>query len=834
MWRPRTSSSWISTIPAPSDHALKQELIRRAKRQCVLPRDPAVKLEGTVFADGAANSSSVRETLLREKDAMLVNIAKKERQVALMELNNLFEDVEVQKQRPAWQVKMEHYNELLCLIQGELLRVREIERQLPHKQPKTDEEDEQEKEEKKRTPSNMQLDWDANTLELPEGVPRGALSCPPNIYNRIVYLETRMIQRSRNKQHASGFFHPASYRQWKKLLFVRVRHRLYSLFLHRKELQASKERRIEREAQRNQGKEVSSDSESPGRFNLDASSEQESGNEMSPAEKAKFESRKASAEIRESDAAVQRDLDKQPRGRRSHTQQSDPPGTLLEPRFPSSSDNKRSSEWITSRRKIKDQRKKEKKKLQKEGKTDDEIAEHMKRKYAKITPEEEPVEDAEEETADDRVLLQEAVKREQAFSKVAKSKPAPKWKSREQAQADKKAQEAGEARCREFLAEVDGDTPYPPAMDMVARFSGQSAPASSGAVAAEPDAEESDILSTSLIADAAELEQVRKMNPAFIKHNDEMNAVQEISQKLQNNATAAELEQSSNADEPDVRTLATTQQGAQVDITADGFVHWHGGYGCTKKHKPLWYDPIEKAIWHKVLEKQELGVENISYEEVLEAMKQYEPEASHVKQLIKVLNLPLSGNMLVETYGSTLDSPTHGKWFSVPVASEKALQELDDLASYPNVREVEGFHGCCVLNLQTILQHGLRPGPSATEVSGKPQVGVYCEGDQRKSCAAAYMTHVNFPFQSVGGPWLLYGALLEVRGDSQPDRFKLVSRSQWCFQKQTPVVTAVHFHVINVLKCFDKSSTTDKEQKFQNWWVHESCTGKCLQDLSDS
>ena len=96
------------------------------------------------------------------------------------------------------------------------------------------------------------------------------------------------------------------------------------------------------------------------------------------------------------------------------------------------------------------------------------------------------------------------------------------------------------------------------------------------------------------------------------------------------------------------------------------------------------------------------------------------------------------------------------------------------------------------------------------------------------------MTHVNFPQWEVGGPWLLYGALLEVRADSQIDRFQLVSQSQWCFQKQIPVITVVHFHVINVLSCFDKSDPKDKEKKWNDWWVHESCTGKCLQDLIDS
>ena len=168
------------------------------------------------------------------------------------------------------------------------------------------------------------------------------------------------------------------------------------------------------------------------------------------------------------------------------------------------------------------------------------------------------------------------------------------------------------------------------------------------------------------------------------------------------------------------------------------------------------------------------------------------------------------------------------------MTSSKILADLEALAQYPFCREVEAWHGCCVLNLQTMLQHGLRPGPSATTAKGKPRVGVYCEGKHRRHCATGYMTHVNFPQWKVGGPWLLWGALLEVRADSQLDRFTLVSESQWCFKDQSPVITAVHFHVINALKCYDRSDPKDKEKKWQNWWVHKSCTNKCLQNLVDS
>jgi len=170
---------------------------KAAPQRAYLPMDPEAPVQGErVFTTYAHKQHCATICERLKKD-----IASRERAIELMNQGGLDEAAALEPDKPAVLAKLERRKNLRTFLTIDQIKLEEVEAQM------------------NQSATDFQVDRTSEKSQR--------YKVPGTVYDAMVYLEARAIQRARLKQQQAGLFHQATHRQWKRLLYSRVRTRLH-------------------------------------------------------------------------------------------------------------------------------------------------------------------------------------------------------------------------------------------------------------------------------------------------------------------------------------------------------------------------------------------------------------------------------------------------------------------------------------------------------------------------------------------------------------------------------------------------------------------------------
>ena len=235
----------------------------------------------------------------------------------------------------------------------------------------------------------------------------------------------------------------------------------------------------------------------------------------------------------------------------------------------------------------------------------------------------------------------------------------------------------------------------------------------------------------------------------------------------------------------EVDDLVRNREGATYsELNVDRMVHWQDGVLIAKSSIRDWWSPAaERASslgW---------GKEQPSMNEALSALAAFD-----VDKLLGLNHAQMMDRLDCDESSQLVSSP--GRWFcflhDTPVLRGLNKYYQDGLIESADWKMA--YHGTALDNVPSILQRGLKQGPSATN----GVLGIYVEGHHRLPCVLNYMTHQPIVGQD---PLHWWAACTEVLVDRA--RGKTV-HGQWVQPEETVFVVAVYLHCVNLLDTAEK------------------------------